>query len=163
MEYTEEQLKQMIEEAVSKKESELVAKHNQDMANLRKTSKEEKDKAVAKATEEAKLSAEELAKKKAEEEMAEKDKELKELKEFKQKQELKDELKKAECPDFFINDARLLSSTTENRESVIKTLKAEWESTLPQGARTSTNTQANTGGSKEDEFEDFRKAGVGKL
>lgn len=164
MEYTEEQIKEMLAKAVAEKEAELVAKHNQDMANLRKTSKEEKDKAVAKATEEAKLSAEELAKKKAEEEMAEKDKELTELKEFKKKQELKDDLKKAECPDFFINDARLLGSTAENRESVIKTLKAEWESTLPQGARTSTNTQANTGGgSKEDEFEDFRKAGVGKL
>lgn len=158
MEYTEEQLK----EELAKKEAEMVAKHNQEMANLRKQNKEEKDKAIAKAIEEAKLSAEELAKKKAEEDMAEKEKELNELKEFKKKQELKDELKKAECPEFFINDARLLGATTENRESVIKTLKEEWEKTLPNGARTSTDIDTGKKGKEtNDEFADFRKAGVG--
>ena len=163
VDYTDEQVKEMLEKAKAEKEAELVAKHNQDMANLRQKDKEEKDKAVAKAIEEAKLSAEELAKKKAEEENKAREQEIAELKAFKQKAELKDALEKAECPTLFINDSRLLNSTNENRDEVIKTIKAEWESTLPNGARTNTNTKTNENhkGDK-DEFASFRELGTGK-
>ena len=163
MEYTEEQVNEMVAKAKAEKEAELVAKHNQEMANLRQKDKEEKDKAVAKATEEAKLSAEELAKKKAEEDNKAREQEIAELKAFKQKAELKDALAKAECPTFFINDSRLLNSTEENREEVIKTLKGEWESTLPNGARTDTNTKTNPKGDpKGDEFAEMRTLGIGR-
>ena len=163
MEYTEEQMKELLEKAKAEKEAELVAKHNQEMANLRQKDKEEKDRAVAKATEEAKLSAEELAKKKAEEENKAREQEIAELKAFKQKAELKDALEKAKVPSFFINDSRLLNSTEENREKVIETLKGEYESTLPNGARTDTNVKNhNNHNGDNDEFADMRNMGLNR-
>lgn len=160
MEYTEEQVQEMLEKAKAEKEAELVAKHNQEMANLRQKDKEEKEKAVAKATEEAKLSAEELASKKADEERKAREQEIAELKAFKQKAELKDALEKAECPTLFINDSRLLNSTSENRDEVIKTIKEEWEKTLPNGAGTDTNFKNKGNPDEKDEFASMRNLGL---
>lgn len=157
MEYTEEQLQQKLAE----KEAELKAKHDQEMANLRKQDKEAKEKAVAEAVENAKLSESERAKKEAEEELAKKEQELNELRAFKQKQEIKDELKSAEVPEFFINDSRLLSATKDGRADVIKTIKAEYEKTLPNGSRANTNVTTTTTTAKpNDDFSGFRNLGV---
>lgn len=67
LELTQEELDAKIAEAVSKavadKESEMTAKHNSDMANLRTKAKADQEKAVKDAVDNANLTAEEKAKK----------------------------------------------------------------------------------------------------
>jgi len=155
--YTEEELKQLLAD----KEAELLAKHNSEMATQRQKAKDEKDKAVAKAVEEASLSAEDRARKNAEEQAQAQAQEIATLKAFKKETELKQALKDASVPEIFINDRRLHQCSDSEVASVIQTIKAEYEKTLPNGSRTNTNVATPTNNKGEtDKFAEFRNAGI---
>lgn len=142
--FTEEQQKVIdskVNEAVEKATKDLVAKHNSEMANLRVSHKAELDK----LQENAKLSAEELAKKQASEELDSLKKTNEELMSYKKDRELVDLLTKEGLPTWFKNDTRLLSAEEGKIGEVIKTIKGEYEGSLPKGANQSTIVDTGSG------------------
>lgn len=150
LELTQEELDAKIRDAVSKavadKESELIAKHNSDMANLRTKQKAEQEKAIKDAVENANLSAEEKAKKESAEKIEAMERENAELKAYKHQAEIKDALIKEKMPIFLSNDSRLVNATSEEElNKAIASVKADYESSLPQGASVDTNVASSNG------------------
>jgi predicted methyltransferase len=156
--YTDEELQQVIAqklaEELTKKADELTAKHNSEMAQLRKNAQKEREEAIEKAKADAKLSAEELAKKQNEETLAEKEKELAELRGFKQSALIKDKLAEAKLPTFLSNDARLLNSKTDDElKTAIEAVQKDFNSAIPSGGNINTNVQGKGNGTAKTEKE----------
>ena len=137
---TEQELQQMINDAVKVAVDELTSKHNGEMATLRTKHASE----LKKVKEEVSMSAEELAQKRAEELAQANAQELAELRAFKRSAIIKDKLKSAGLPSYFVNDSRLLSAEEGDIDKVIKTVKSEYDATLPKGNTHSSVVQ--TGG-----------------
>ena len=137
---TEQELNDLIDAKVNEVTEELTAKHNGAMANLRK--KYESD--IAKVKEQASLSAEEIAQERIKEENDAKDRELNELRAYKKSAILSEKLAKEGLPIYFKNDTRLLNAEEGDLDKVIKTVKKEYEETLPKGATHSTVVQTAT-------------------
>lgn len=122
---TQEELTQRVEEAVANATKELEAKHNKTMYDLRQENKNLKN---------ASKSAEDL-KKEQDEALVN---ELNELRAYKKSSQIGERLAKEGLPSYFKNDNRLLNSTDDDFDKVIKTIKKEYEDTLPKGNQNST-------------------------
>lgn len=168
IELTPEELQAKIDEAVVKsnaeKEAELKKKHDSEMAQLRIKEKEEREKAIKKAQDDANLTAEEKAKKTVEEERKAEKEELERLRTEKKINDRANKLKEKGLPDFLKNDSRLLNSPDENVDSVISTIEKEYKGALPQGATISTNVQIPNNGksAEQSELERLRSLGTKK-
>lgn len=166
---TEEELQKKIDEAVKKATEEttatLVKKHNEEMAQQRIKAKDDQEKAIAKAVENANLTAEEKAKKEIEEQRKAEQQELAQLRLEKKINDRAKKLSENDLPDFFKNDTRLLEAEDDKVDEVIKTIKEEYSKVLPKGATVSTNV-VNTGNSgktkEQQELDRVRKLGLGK-
>ena len=130
---TEAELQAKIDEATQK----LVSQHNGEMANLRTKHAAE----IEKVKKEANMSAEELARQKAEEQAQANEQELKDLRAYKKTHILKEKLAKNGLPEYLVNDVRLLNAEEGELDKAIKTVKTEYEATLPHGNKTSTVVQ----------------------
>ena len=137
---TEQELQTMISDAVKVAVDELTSKHNGEMATLRTKHANE----LKKVKDEASMSAEELASKRAEELAQANAQELADLRAFKRETLIKDKITSAGLPAYFVHDSRLLSAEEGDIDKVIKTVKSEYEGTLPKGNTHSTVVQ--TGG-----------------
>lgn len=131
---TEQELNDLIDAKINEATEKLVAKHNGEMATMRQ--KHAND--LAKAKEQANMSAEELAQQKIKEQQDADQQELNELRQFKKSAMLSDKLKKEGLPDFFKNDNRLLAADDTSIDKVIKDIKKEYETYQPKGATHST-------------------------
>ena len=131
---TEQELNDLIAQKVQEKTDELTSQHNGQMANMRK--KYESD--LAKAKEQANMTAEQIAAEKVKEQQEQDAQELTELRQFKKNSVLTEKLKKEGLPEFFKNDTRLLNAEDGNLDKVIKDIKKEFEAYQPKGATHST-------------------------
>ena len=134
---TEQELNELIEAKVQEKATEMEAKHNGQMANLRK----KYDDDLKKAKEQAGLTAEQLAQEKVKEQYEADQKELSELRAYKKSSEISQRLAKEGLPTYFKNDQRLLNAESGDLDKVIKEVKKEYEASLPRGATHSTVVQ----------------------
>ena len=146
---TEAELQALLDAKATEVTDSLTAKHNSDMANLRKKHEEE----IKKTKEQANLTAEQLAEQRAKEQQEHDAQELNELRQFKKNTVLSEKLKKEGLPDFFKNDTRLLNAEDGNLDKVIKDIKKEYEQYQPKGATHSTvvPTQNQTVAQQQDE------------
>ncbi len=146
---TEQELNDLIAAKVQEKTDELTSQHNGAMANMRK--KYESD--LAKAKEQANMTAEQIAAEKVKEQQEHDAQELAELRQFKKNTVLGEKLKKEGLPDFFKNDTRLLNADDSNLDKVIKDIKKEFEAFQPKGATHSTvvPTQNQTVNKQQDD------------
>lgn len=134
---TEQELNDYVEAKIQAKTEELEAKHNGQMANLRKKYDDE----IKKAKEQAGLTAEQLAEQKVKEQYEADQQELNELRAYKKSSEISQRLAKEGLPNYFKNDMRLLQAEESNLDKVVKDIKKEYEATLPKGATHSTVVQ----------------------
>ncbi|MBO7715448.1 MAG: hypothetical protein J6S85_17940 [Methanobrevibacter sp.] len=155
---TEAELQALLDAKAQEVTDNLTAKHNGEMATMRK--KHESD--LAKAKEQANMSAQELAEQKVREQQEHDAQELAELRQFKKSSVLTEKLKKEGLPDFFKNDSRLLNADDGNVDKVIKDIKKEFEAYQPRGATHSTvvPTQSqNVNRQQDDKGAAFEKMG----
>ena len=155
---TEAELQALLDAKAQEVTDNLTAKHNGEMATIRK--KHESD--LAKAKEQANMSAQELAEQKVREQQEHDAQELAELRQFKKSSVLTEKLKKEGLPDFFKNDSRLLNADDGNLDKVIKDIKKEFEAYQPRGATHSTvvPTQSqNVNRQQDDKGAAFEKMG----
>ena len=138
---TEQELNDIVEAKVNEATEKLVAKHNSDMANMRK----KYDDDIRKEKERAGLTAQELAEQKIKEQQEADQKELNDLRAYKKSNEISNRLAKEGLPSYFRNDTRLLNASDTDIDKVIKDVKKEYESTLPKGATHSTVIQTAQG------------------
>ena len=113
---TEAELQARIDESVKSATDSLVAKHNGEMASMRK----KYDSEIEKAKSQANMTAEELAQEKAKET----ENELNELRSYKRGREISDRLAKEGLPDYFKNDNRLINA--EDMDKAIKEIKKDY-------------------------------------
>lgn len=146
---TEQELNDLIAAKVQEATAEQEAKHNGQMATLRK----KYDDDLKKAKEQAGKTAEEIAQEKIKEQQEHDAQELTELRQFKKNTVLSEKLKKEGLPDFFKNDTRLLNAEDGNLDKVIKDIKKEYEQYQPKGATHSTvvQTQSQTVNKQQDD------------
>lgn len=146
---TEQELNDLITAKVQEATAEQEAKHNGQMATLRK----KYDDDLKKAKEQAGKTAEEIAQEKIKEQQEHDAQELAELRQFKKNTVLGEKLKKEGLPDFFKNDTRLLNAEDGNLDKVIKDIKKEFEAFQPKGATHSTvvTTQNQTVNKQQDD------------
>ena len=148
---TEAELQAKIDEAVSSATQDLISKHNGEMATMRKENKELKN---------ANLTAEEKARQDLEEQKLATDKELSELRAFKKDTVISQRLAKENLPSYLKNDSRLINAGSDTDfEKALKSVKADYESSLPKGnthssvVKTSTTTQSpNTDNTQTEAF-----------
>lgn len=155
---TEQELNDLIAAKVQEAVAEQEAKHNGQMATMRK----KYDDDLKKAKEQANMSAEERAQQLAKEENEAKDKELNELRAFKKSSDLAQRLAKEKLPTYFKNDSRLIDADESNIDKVIKDIRKEYEATLPKGAAHSTVVQTSGGNNNtaaNDKEAAFQKMG----
>jgi len=154
---TETELQTRIDDAVKLATDKLVSKHNGEMATIRK-SYEDKIK-------QASMSAEEIAQQRAEELAQEQAQELAELRTFKRSAIIKDKLTSAGLPSYFVNDSRLLSAEEGDIDKVIKTVKSEYDATLPKGNTHSSVVQTGATPPKNDQGQVYEAVGnaIGNL
>lgn len=138
---TEQELNDLVEAKVNEATEKLVAKHNSDMANMRK----KYDDDIRKEKEKAGLTAQELAEQKIKEQQEADQKELSDLRAYKKSNEISNRLAKEGLPNYFKNDTRLLNANDADLDKVIKDVKKEYEQTLPKGATHSTVIQTAQG------------------
>ena len=131
---TEQELNDLIEQKVNEANEKNAAKHNAEMANLRK----KYDDDIKKAKEQAGKTAEELAQERVKEQQEATQRELTELRAYKKAGEISKRLAKEELPDLYKNDTRLLNAEEGDIDKVIKDIKKEWDSYKPKGATHST-------------------------
>ena len=150
---TEQELQDLIDKAVSAKVDELTAKHNNDMAGVRKSYEDK----IKKAQDQANMSVEEKAQQLAKEKEEATQQELTELRAYKKTSVLKERLAKENLPSYFANDNRLLSAEDGELDKAIKTVKGEYEASLPKGNThssvvqvTGNATNPNGGGDNKD-------------
>ena len=152
---TEQELNDLIAAKVQEKTDELTSQHNGAMANMRK--KYESD--LAKAKEQANMTAEQIAAEKVKEQQEHDAQELAELRQFKKNSVLSEKLKKENLPDFFKNDVRLRDAEDGEIDKVIKEIKKEFDAFQPKGAThstvvpTQTQSISNTQDEKGQAFE----------
>ncbi len=160
---TEQELNDYVEAKVQEKAAEMEAKHNGQMANLRK----KYDDDLKKAKEQAGLTAEQLAQEKVKEQYEADQKELSELRSYKKANEISQKLAKEGLPNYFKNDTRLLNAEEGDIDKVIKEVKKEYEATLPKGATHSTVVQTAQGAKSTNDktqlYEDVGNAIKGAL
>ncbi|MBO7734950.1 MAG: hypothetical protein J6S67_20480 [Methanobrevibacter sp.] len=137
---TEQELNDLIAAKVQEATAEQEAKHNGQMATLRK----KYDDDLKKAKEQAGKTAEEIAQERIKEQQEHDAQELTELRQFKKNTVLSEKLKKEGLPDFFKNDTRLLNAEDGNVDKVIKDIKKEFEAIQPKGATHSTVVQTQS-------------------
>ena len=155
---TEQELNDLIAAKVQEATAEQEAKHNGQMATLRK----KYDDDLKKAKEQAGKTAEEIAQEKIKEQQEHDAQELTELRQFKKNTVLSEKLKKEGLPDFFKNDTRLLNAEDGNLDKVIKDIKKEYEQYQPKGATHSTVVQTqsqNVNKQQDDKGVAFEKMG----
>ena len=155
---TEQELNDLIAAKVQEATAEQEAKHNGQMATLRK----KYDDDLKKAKEQAGKTAEELAQERIKEQQEHDAQELTELRQFKKNTVLSEKLKKEGLPDFFKNDTRLLNAEDGNLDKVIKDIKKEYEQYQPKGATHSTVVQTqnqNVNKQQDDKSVAFEKMG----
>lgn len=138
---TEQELNDLIDAKVQQVVAEETAKHNGQMANMRK--KYEDD--LKKAKEQAGLTAEQIAQEKIKEQQDADQRELNELRAYKKSSVISQKLAKEGLPDFLKNDTRLLNADDSNIDKVIKDVKKDYEANLPKGATHSTVVQTASG------------------
>ena len=134
------------------------AKHDGEMASMRKKHDEE----LKRAKEQANMTAEELAEQKYKEQQEAKDKELNELRAYKKQGIIGSKLEKEGLPSFFKNDSRLLNAEEGDYDKVIKEIKKEYEAALPKGATHSTvvpNAQGSGNKQQDDKQAAFNAFG----
>lgn len=144
---TEQELNDLVEAKVNEATEKLVAKHNSDMANMRK----KYDDDIRKEKERAGLTAQELAEQKIKEQQEADQQELSELRQYKKSNEISSRLAKEGLPSFFKNDSRLLNANDTDLDKAIKDVKKEYEATLPKGATHSTIIQTGANSPKGDD------------
>ena len=146
---TEAELQALLDAKAQEVSDNLTAQHNGQMANMRK--KYESD--LAKAKEQANMTAEQIAAEKVKEQQEHDAQELAELRQFKKNTVLGEKLKKEGLPDFFKNDTRLLNADDSNLDKVIKDIKKEFDAFQPKGATHSTvvPTQSQTVNKQQDD------------
>lgn len=144
---TEQELNDYVEAKVQEKAAELEAKHNGQMANLRK----KYDDDLKKAKEQVGLTAEQIAQEKVKEQYEADQRELDELRSYKKTNEISQRLAKEGLPSFFKNDTRLLNAENGDLDKAIKDIKKEYEATLPKGATHSTIVQTAQGTKSNNE------------
>jgi len=155
---TEQELNDLIAAKVQEATAEQEAKHNGQMATLRK----KYDDDLKKAKEQAGKTAEEIAQERIKEQQEHDAQELTELRQFKKNTVLSEKLKKEGLPDFFKNDTRLLNAEDGNLDKVIKDIKKEYEQYQPKGATHSTVVQTqsqNVNQQQDDKSAAFEKMG----
>ena len=155
---TEQELNDLIAAKVQEATAEQEAKHNGQMATLRK----KYDDDLKKAKEQAGKTAEEIAQERIKEQQEHDAQELTELRQFKKNTVLSEKLKKEGLPDFFKNDTRLLNAEDGNLDKVIKDIKKEYEQYQPKGATHSTVVQTqsqNVNKQQDDKGIAFEKMG----
>lgn len=138
---TEQELNELVDAKVQQAVAEETAKHNGQMANMRK--KYEDD--LKKAKEQAGFTAEQIAEEKVKEQNEARDRELNELRAFKKSSVISQRLVKEGLPDFLKNDSRLLNADDSTIDKVIKEVKKDYDSALPKGATHSTVVQTASG------------------
>ena len=112
---TETELQARIDDAVKSATESLISKHNSEMAGIRtKYEKQLKEKD---------MSAEDLAKARAEEIAQANQQELSELRTFKKETIIKERLAKEGLPSYFLHDTRLLSAEEGELDKIIKVVK----------------------------------------
>ena len=139
---TEQELNDLIADAVKTEVEKLTAKHNGEMATMR----QKYDAEVKKAKEQANMTADEIAQQKIKEQQEATLQELNDLRAYKKSTQLGERLAKENLPAYFKNDTRLLSAEDGDLDKVIKDVKKEYEATLPKGATHSTVVQTASGG-----------------
>ena len=127
-----------LQELLAAKEKEvtdnLTAKHNGDMASMRK----KYDDDIKKAKEQANMTAEQIAEQKYKEQQEKDANELAELRAYKKQTTLGERLAKEGLPSYLKNDVRLLNAEDGDLDKVIKDVKKDYEANLPKGASHST-------------------------
>ena len=158
---TEQELQQLINDAVKVAVDELTSKHNGEMATLRTKHASE----LKKVKEEVSMSAEEIAQKRAEEMAQANAQELAELRTFKRSAIIKDKLASAGLPTYFVNDSRLLSAEEGDIDKVIKTVKSEYDATLPKGNTHSSVVQTGANPPQDTQGQVYEQVGnaIGNL
>ena len=155
---TEAELQALLDANTKEVTDNLTAKHNSDMANMRKKHDDE----IAKVKNQANMSAEQIAEQKYKEQQEHDAQELAELRQFKKNTVLGEKLKKEGLPDYFKNDTRLLNAEDGNIDKVIKDIKKEFEAIQPKGATHSTVVQTqsqNVNKQQDDKSAAFEKMG----
>ena len=155
---TEQELNDYVEAKVQEKTTELEAKHNGQMATLRK----KYDDDLRKAKEQAGLTAEQLAQEKIKEQYDADQKELTELRAYKKSSEIAQRLAKENLPSYFKNDTRLLNASDSELDKVIKEVKKEYDASLPKGATHSTIVQTAQGSKQQRNDKEELYAEVGE-
>ena len=130
---TQAELDAKINEAVETATKDIISKHNNDMAKLRKENTDLKN--ASKSQDQLKQEQDEAVAN-----------ELAELRAYKKGKVIEDRLAKEGLPTFLKNDSRLLNASDDDFEKVIKEVKKDYESVLPKGSQHSTVVQ--TGGAK---------------
>ena len=128
---TQAELDAKINEAVETATKDLTAKHNSDMAKIRKENTELRN--ASKTQEQLKQEQDDALQT-----------ELNELRAYKKGKIIEDRLAKEGLPTFFKNDNRLLTATDENFDKVVKEIRKEYEATMPKGSQSSTVVQTNS-------------------
>lgn len=129
---TQAELDAKVQEAVESATKDIVAKHNNDMAKLRKENTELRN--ASKTQEQLKEEQDEAI-----------TNELNELRSYKKGKVLEERLAKEGLPTFLKNDIRLLNATDETFEKVLKEVRKEYASELPKGSQQSTVVQVSNG------------------
>lgn len=156
---TEAELQALLDAKATEVTDTLTAKHNGEMATLRKKHDDE----LKKAKEQANLSAEEIAKQKIEEQQNADREELESLRAYKKSNEISARLAKEGLPTFFKNDARLLNAEDGDLDKIIKDVKKEYESSLPKGATHSTVVSTPTGSKPQGDDKQAAFNAVGEI
>lgn len=155
---TQEELQTLLDAKAQEVTENLTAKHNSDMAAMRK----KHDSELAKAKEQANLTAEQIAEQRMREQQEQDAQELAELRQFKKVSVLSEKLKKEGLPEFFKNDTRLLNAEDGDVDKVIKDIKKDYEASQPKGVSHSSVVANPSGGNKDasnDRQEMFEQVG----
>lgn len=140
--FTQEQLDKAVEEALTKAKEDWTKEKDNQFAQIRKRHEQE----IVTIKENAKLSAEELAKKQHDEYVQNLETENATLKAYKKETEISARLSKEKLPSFFKNDSRLTSAQDEKElDQAIKIIKNEFAEFNPNGAPNSTVISGNGG------------------
>lgn len=138
---TDAELKAYVDEAVKQAKASFQSEYDEKFYKARK----EYESKLDDLKKQQELGKEEYAKQKLAEQQKLDQAELEDLRKFKKSAELGERLAKEGLPSYFKNDVRLLNATNDDIDSVVKSVKSEYEATLPKGNQYSSVVQTNTG------------------
>lgn len=150
---TEAELQAYVDEQIQAKQTEWESKQNEMFANQRKKHQAEIDKIKA----DAGKSAEEIAQERIKEQQEKDSKELTELRAYKKSNELGKRLEKEGLPTFLKNDSRLINAEDGDLDKVIKSIKKEFEDSLPKGSQHSTVITTQSGNTPNNDSEKAKR------